>query len=763
MSLTPDELEVFFEAAVDMFCIADLEGYIRKINPAWTRVLGWTEQELCGRPYLDFVHPDDLESTLKKAESLTDGQSVIQFTNRYRSKSGDYVHLEWSSRVDPERKLIFASVRDVTDDRRAAVMADAVEKVSGVGSWRLDLTPDEKGNVSGPVWSDQVFRIHEVPIGEMPPLEKALDFYPPEARDIIVEKLRVLQETGAPYDVELPFITAKGRRRIVRAVGAREQSRGFGAEIYGTFQDITELKKNEQRLANIIRGTNAATWEWNLQTRQCVFNDRWAEMIGYSLEDLGETTIDTWKEHAHPDDYVRAKKTLLAYLSGDHDHFKTEFRIKHKNGHWIWAAASFRVATWSSDGKPEWMYGTHLDITERKLREVELEKARVEAEAANEAKSRFLATMSHEVRTPMNGVLGMTDILAREIQDSALLDKVRLIKESGRSLVAILDDILDFSKIESSHVELNCEAFSPSETLMRVMNVYSPKAREKGLKFNLEVDGDVSSPRLGDEGRILQVLHNLVSNAIKFTEQGEVTLDCVAAPDALFLKVTDTGIGMSDEQLATIFEAFTQADGSFSRKFGGTGLGMSIAHRLMGLMNGSIDVESSLGAGTTITLKLPVALADGDQVPASSAETEIQNTSIVLADGLKALIADDDKMNLLIMREMMSGFGFKPTCINGGTDTISAYAAEDFDVVILDIHMPDMNGQMVLDGLRSIDEAMMKPRVPVIACTADVLSENVERFIAHGFDGYIPKPVETATLVSVLQKCGVISAPRIAV
>ncbi|MEM9233364.1 MAG: PAS domain S-box protein, partial [Pseudomonadota bacterium] len=556
MSSDRRQFELFFETAVDMLCVTDGKGIIQRVNPSWSRVLGWTQEELCGRRYLEFVHPDDREASIEAEKALMQEKRLSRFNNRYRTKGGDYRELEWSVVVGAEDGLIFATARDMTDNARVTVLADAVEKVSGVGSWRL--LPD----ADGPVWSEMVFHIHEVPVGQMPELQEAINFYPPGAREVITEKMQILQETGKPYDVELPFITKKGRRRIVRATGAREDDCCCGGELYGTFQDITEMKKEEQRFAEIIRGTNAGTWQWNVQSGECFFNDRWADLVGYDLEELAPHSVDTWLELTHPDDSAESARRLDAHFAGETEFYQNEMRMKHKDGTWVWVLATGRVGTWTEDGKPEWVSGTHIDISQQKQHEADIIAAREAAEAANEAKSRFLATVSHEVRTPMNGVLGMAEILSRELKDPAQLTKVKLIKESGELLINVLNDILDFSKIEAGKVELDSAAFVPGEILRRVSRTYEGAAREKNISLSLVTRGDGERKRRGDETRIGQVLNNLVSNAVKFTTEGEVVLTSIFDEHEVTFEVRDTGIGMSPEAVETVFEPFTQADTS---------------------------------------------------------------------------------------------------------------------------------------------------------------------------------------------------------
>lgn len=740
------KLQQFFETASDLFAISSFEGYFVEVNPAWSRLLGWTRDELLSRPIVDFVHADYVDATLEAQAALRNGQEAVRFVNQYRTKGGEYRTLEWSARPDTETGWIYATARDISREIRAAARSNAVEHHSGVGSWRLDL------EVGHPEWSDVVFQIHEVPVGLMPPLEKAINFFPPGAREVITKKLQDLQARGVPYEVELPFITAKGRHRIVHATGALEPGCENGTRMYGTIQDITEIKRYERRLSDIIAGTNAGTWEWNIQTGECIFNERWADIIGYSLEELGPGTDRLWTSLAHPDDVRKSNELLDRHIAGEMSTYECEVRMRHKNGEWIWVLDLGRVSTWTPDGKPEWISGTHIDITQRKEQEAEYLRAREEAVAANEAKSRFLAAMSHEIRTPLNGVLGMADVLSREIRDPSKRAKIQLIKNSGEALVRILNDILDFSKIEAGKIELAEAPFVPEALLKRVADIYEPKARESGIGFSVVMQGETGAHRVGDEIRLAQILNNLISNAIKFTNEGEVKVSLTATPENVEFVVQDTGIGMSAEALETIFDAFTQADASITRRFGGTGLGMSITRRLADLMNGTISVESEEGAGTTVTAAFPLPVAEVKTDQAN--DTASDDLGPAWSAGRRVLVADDNQINLEVLGAFLRSLDFECHMVPDGQRAIAAFTDGKFDLVILDIQMPDMGGGEVLAGIRALEARSGSVPVPVFACTANVMPEQVRGYLNQGFDACVAKPVSRDTLARELRNYG---------
>ena len=732
----------FFETAADMLCIADLQGYLREVNESWRRVLGWSPDELCGRPYLDFVHPDDVAQTLAAAEALERGETVLRFTNRYRARGGGWRHLEWCSVVRGDDGLIYATVRDITEARRTAVHVAEIEAVSGVGSWELDL------DTQGLYWSPRTFAIHDLEGPQPPPLDGALAFYPPEARAVLEPALARLTGEGEAYDLELPFVTATGRRRWVRTTAAVERRAGRIARLYGTFQDITEAKLAERRLANIIRGTNAGTWEWNVQTGETRFNERWAEMIGYTLADLAPTTIDTWMQFAHPDDLAESRRRLTAHFAGEAPHYECEARMRHRDGHWIWVLDLGRVATRTADGQPEWMSGTHIDITERKAQQAALEAAREAAEEASRAKSSFLANMSHEIRTPMNGVIGMAEALDAHLTDPEHRRMLGVIRESGTLLLGVINDILDLSKIEAGKMDLEIAPFDPGELCRKIGPVFSLRADQKGVGLSVERRG-APGLRLGDEHRLLQILHNLVGNAVKFTERGTVSVVVDDPADGpLTIIVADTGIGMTPEQTARVFDAFTQADDSTRRRFGGTGLGLSIVGKLVELMGGAITVDSVPAVGTTVRVVLPLPHAEDPAEPTPEAQADASRP----LPRLRILSAEDNEINRMVLSAMLSQLGQTTTEACDGAEALAAFEREPFDLLLFDVSMPVMDGVEAIGHVRAREAALGLPRTPAIAVTAHAMAHQIEGFMQAGFDAHVSKPIELAQLDAALRR-----------
>lgn len=386
-----------------------------------------------------------------------------------------------------------------------------------------------------------------------------------------------------------------------------------------------------------------------------------------------------------------------------------------------------------------------LDVTEQVTAERTREAALDEARRANLAKSQFLAKMSHEMRTPLNGVLGIAEVLDRLVDDPDQRRMVKMMHDSGSLLLNIINDLLDMSKIEADRLAIEQVPFDMNELAQRVEAVHTLKAAEKALSFAVTLNGKEQALRLGDPYRLLQILHNVIGNAVKFTPSGtvRVSMDC-SDPSRVQIMVSDTGIGMTVEQQTQVFEEFGQADGSIARKFGGTGLGMPIVRRLVEMMGGSIGIDSAPGKGTQVIISLPLAvLAEGTNMPAAPAIDEHE------LDGLRVLAADDNRTNLMILGAMLGQLGVTSTLTPDGPTALDAFERENFDAVILDISMPEMDGVEVLKEIRKREYGSGR-RIPVLAFTANAMSHQVEAYLQAGFDDCLTKPLHIERLRSAL-------------
>ncbi|CAN7222531.1 ATP-binding protein [Phenylobacterium sp. LjRoot164] len=416
-----------------------------------------------------------------------------------------------------------------------------------------------------------------------------------------------------------------------------------------------------------------------------------------------------------------------------------------------WPLLAIVIAPLQVDGVSGWRagvvvaalagFGISLVNVSRALRAnaLALEKAQAEAQEASRAKSAFLAMMSHELRTPMNGVLGMAHALAATKLSRQQADYLDMIVQSGDGLMAILNDILDLSKIEAGKLNLESVGFDLEKMGRQTFLLWSETARQKGLELSLDIDADAPAWLVGDPVRVRQILLNLISNALKFTEQGSVAVRIAGvAPQGIEIVVTDTGVGMRRDQQEKLFQAFSQAEVSTTRRYGGTGLGLSICRQLAEMMGGSISVESEPGSGSTFKVVLPL--------PAGAAPAPTQAApDTVSLEGRQVLVVDDNKVNQAVARAILEAAGAVVSLADDGVDGLDLLRAAHFDVVLMDVHMPRMDG---IEALRRIRAGEAGPRgVPVLALTADAMSDECERLIAQGFDDVHPKPIQPAELM----------------
>lgn len=386
---------------------------------------------------------------------------------------------------------------------------------------------------------------------------------------------------------------------------------GLAVDVSDHIRSERRLQASEERWELALRGNNDGLWDWDAHTNTVFFSTRWKQMLGYEEHELSDTT-EEWEQRIHPDDHARVHQELLDHFHRKTPYYVTEYRLRARDGSYKWVLARGQ-AQWDAHDRAVRMVGSHTDITERKLAEESLKRAKDQAELANKAKSEFLANMSHEIRTPMNGVIGMTDLLLETDLTAEQRDFAQTAKESADVLLQIINDVLDFSKIEAGKLAIECLPFDLCEVAREVVDMLRVKAAQKGLSIVLRYPPGLVRHFAGDALRIRQVLTNLVGNAVKFTESGGVRLVVACREQdglrsVMRISVEDTGPGIPEDKRDLLFEKFSQGDNSVTRRFGGTGLGLAISKQLVELMGGTIGVESTVGAGSTFWFDLPLAL-----------------------------------------------------------------------------------------------------------------------------------------------------------
>lgn len=479
---------------------------------------------------------------------------------------------------------------------------------------------------------------------------------------------------------------------------------------------------------------------------------RMAELFGYDSaeEMLNFSAVDSYCD---PEDLKRMRRSdvdgkLLQ---------EAEMERFRKDGSRWWCHLERRHAVFEGE---EVIIVWHRDVTERKRTREALELAKQQAEEANQAKSEFLATMSHEIRTPLNGVLGLAQLLKNTNLDSDQRKKVETILSSGQTLLAIISDVLDMSKIEAGGLEIEITVFSLQDLISTIATPFQSLADDRGLKLRVTSQLDTAAILRGDPVRLRQILWNLLSNAIKFTKEGEVTLSIAQAdierfPQSaetdltLIFAVKDTGTGIAADRVGAIFDAFAQEDSSITRKFGGTGLGLSIVKKLTELMGGTIDVSSDVGVGTTFTVLIPFTLATNEEAAMFSAVNQEQDADTFKP--LRVLVAEDNAVNAMIAKAFLEKLGHQVKHAENGKIAVEIATENWADLILMDIHMPEMDG---VEATKCIRATELGSRLPIVGLTAEAFSERHELFRDAGMNDVLTKPFTEQQLVKALAKHG---------
>jgi PAS domain S-box-containing protein len=761
-------MATLLDATPDLVFFKDCSGVYLGCNPMFARFVGRARADILGKTDFELFdsavaakfHAYDQQlltalEPLRNEEWCTfpDGQQVLLDTLKtpYWSADGVLKGLLGISRDITDRWRAETQMRDNEANFRAFFesMDDLVFVATPTGSIRYvnQAVTRKLGYTSAELLGTSLLNLHPAALRA-------------EAQRNLGELL-----SGRRSSCPLPLLTNSGQLLAVDNRVWRGQWSGEDC-IFGISKDLTAeqsvqqaLIREQQRVAGIILGAHVGTWEWNVRTGEVILNERWAEIIGYSLAELEPITISTWARFAHPDDTLVSREQLKRHFCGERADYECEMRMRHKDGHWVWILDRGRVIDWTPNAEPVWMLGTHQDITERKQAELLLHESNrqlqlaqeqahalaLQAQTANAAKSEFLANMSHEIRTPMNGVIGMTGLLL----DTALTPEqhryAETIRASGEALLTLINDILDFSKIEAGKLDLEVLEFDLIALLDAFAASLAQRADEKGLEFLCAAAPTVPQLLRGDPGRLRQILTNLTGNALKFTATGEVAVQVTLlaeTADAVQLRFTvrDTGIGIPADKINLLFNKFSQVDASVTRNYGGTGLGLAISRQLAELMDGSVGVESTAGHGSTFWFTAQLGKQSPATLPLAPALAQLHGTRV--------LLVDDNATSRELLGVRLQAWGLRPLAVADAATALHLLAQADsagdpFRLALLDLDMPGMNGAELGRAIRADGRwnALRLVIVPTLARSGDV-----HRFEQIGFNGYLPKPVRQQEL-----------------
>ncbi len=519
------------------------------------------------------------------------------------------------------------------------------------------------------------------------------------------------------------------------------------------------LEEVEERLKLALRGSSDGIFDWDLRTNEVYWSAEYKNMLGYREDELTPSR-ELFDSLLHPEDRSIFWDHYNAYISGQKSEFVCVFRMRHKSGRWIWINARGK-ALFDQNGTATRFIGAHTDVSHLKEYEHKLQETIERAEKANKAKSDFLAHMSHEIRTPLTAISGIAEIFERNMTNLSEKQQslVKTLNTSTFTLRELINDILDFSKIESGELELEEKSFNLKDMFEQVQSIMSIKANEKGLKFIFDYKTLRNLKFVGDSKRLRQILINLIGNAVKFTDEGSVTVKAIREihdeQPYLRISVADTGIGIAPESIGIVFERFKQGDASVSRKYGGTGLGLPISRSLATLMGGDILVESVKGEGTTFTILLPINSTE-DSEPGSIDKAVVGKLNdkirAVLHGHSKILMVEDYEGNIVVLSYILDELNCAYDIAKTGVEALKYWQENHYDLVLMDIQMPEMDGFTATARIRQIEAEKKLDHTPIIGMTAHALVGDRDKCIEAGMDAYLPKPIVEADLKAQILK-----------
>lgn len=740
----------FFDHSLDMFAVVDREGRFREINDAWERITGWTRADLVGTSIFDLLHEDSHEEARDSRRRMKrDGHTVNQL--KIRRKNGDWMWIQGRSRLDPDDHMVGA-LHDITEAvlqkqelEAARRTRQMLSEAAGIGAWSYEPHEDRIE------WSADILALSGWAHDDVDSPEKFYAILDSADREAIGETFARGVATGEGATIEHRLLTADGRWLTMRATFRTEARPGRVFALKGISQDVSELveardaaRAGEARVQALMEQARIDAWRQELALGAAEAgafeidhavgafwaSEQFHRLVGRRMT-FEEIALPVWP-FVHREDRGLVFETNRRWARGE-ENTSMEFRIVLPDGGERWVRCFYRLDRPTRKG-----VGLVLDIDARKRQELALVEAQRAAEAGAEAKAAFLANMSHEIRTPMNGVLGVLHLLKGEANVSD--DGRRLLDEAlgcGEMLSTLLDDVIDFERIEAGRLDLQDEPVDAGELARSVLRLLEPQAKVKGLTLTLEGAEGLGWVR-SDPVRLRQCLFNLMGNAVKFTLAGGVTLTCARpGPGRLAFAVKDTGIGIPLDAQDRLFERFHQADASTTRRFGGSGLGLTITRKLAEMMGGEVSFFSRPGLGSTFRIEIAA--------PDAQAAEPSAGLGAAMLEGLRLLVVEDNPTNRMIAVKLLESLGASAQTASDGASGVAAAASAPFDLILMDIQMPDMDG---LEACRRI-RAQGGPcaATPIIALTANVLAHQRETYLAAGMDGVVGKPISPAALL----------------
>jgi PAS domain S-box-containing protein len=655
----------------------------------------------------------------------------------------EQLDIRWQKRRFAAESSDLTSSRDAIQKAQQRAM-QALE-AGQMGYW--DRDPETNRITFSPVLEEMLGLDHATYDGSV---EAWLARIHPDDRPLVLNKVAQALRDGKSYTLKYRALTDDGRERWITSKGTYsldESGRFAGA--HGVSWDSTSaelaarlLKMNEELFRVLSDAAPIGIFRTDLDANMTYVNDKMAEYHGASREDL---LGKGWMRQFHPED---RDETLRQAAATKSDSLDTEHRLLLDDGSVRWVSARLIILR-DASGKPMGRMGIVDDITRQRRLVQDLRQAKENAEVANRAKDMFLANVSHELRTPLNGVLGMSELLLEAGLNPDQLEMAEIVRDSARGLLSVVNDMLDLSRIEAGRLAIDNRPFRLRTVIQQTLSLFKAEAHKKGLSLVLDCAENIPDDCVGDAGRIRQILTNYLSNAIKFSAEGEIRIEARGeqkeADFDLLLSVSDRGPGIEAAAQKKLFQPFSQVDSSSTRRNGGVGLGLAICKRLAELMHGAVGLQSTPGHGSTFWLRLPLTCQHHRAAPPAPAKTKPAATS-----GLRVLLVEDNPVNQKVAVGALRRLGCQPDVADNGLAAIQLCQKNEYAVVLMDCQMPEMDGYAATRGIRHWEKTQGRANVPIVALTAHAMSGDKELCLAAGMNDYLVKPLGLETLRDAL-------------
>lgn len=805
-----EELKNFFDVNIDLLFIASLDGKFERINKEWERILGYSNKEIIGRYFSDFIHKEDINRTKMAMQHLKENKKIYNFINRYKTKTGDYKVIEWRAKICEDK--IFGASRDITNSIKIEKLKDdALDKFHKLFDNNpalmavCDIETNEFYDVNNSFCEVLGYKTEDV-IGNF---ATNLDIFVDTKKHKQI--INSLKHNSRIDNVELDI--RKKDKDVIKGLFSAEIIKGYKRTSYMmVIIDITRQKNIEKKLIlkdkilsavskstqalldnmdyiNALKICFAILGRATLVDRVYLFRNYYDEQgNGYTSQKIEWNANDIEPQIENPmlqnipfsevESFMIPLKNKYSFY-GVVKEFDINIReILESQGILSIIAMPIIINNkfWGFMGFDECKYERKWDevefstlsvfrnslemAIERQLIEESLKESKKQAEKANIAKSQFLANMSHEIRTPINGILGMLNLLDYTSLSSEQKSYVKEAQNASKILLHLINDVLDISKIEAGKMVLEKTEFNIKKLVEETVSLFMPKAKEKNIDLHLFIEYTIPNRVIGDLAKVKQILNNLLSNAIKFTKEGQITLKVKAKKNEgqktiIDFEVIDTGIGMDKEELAKIFNPFEQADTSTTRKYGGTGLGLSISNELVTMMNGKFKVESQKGIGSKFEFYIEFEENKKEKIKENieNKEDYIKDEKLKLSKDRrkpKILLVEDNEINLKVIVKILDKEGYKCDVAKNGKEGYEYYLENNYDIIFMDCQMPIMDGYESTKKIRKYEEDNNKKHTKIVAMTAYAMEEDKNKCFLAGMDKYLSKPINFKKLLDII-------------